>query len=179
MPLELRAVRDADIPAITAIYAEQIAGVNTYEYNAPSLDETRARVSAIVDAGYPYLVAELDGVVAGYAYASAFRARAGYRWTVENSIYLARAMQGRGIGKALLGELIAVCEQRGFRQMIAVIGDAGNLASRHLHERFGFRTVGVFNGIGRKHGRWLDGVQMQRALGSGDTAPPSDEKPHD
>ncbi len=114
-----------------------------------------------------------------YAYASALRARAGYRWTVENSIYLSAAMQGRGIGKALLGELIAVCEQRGFRQMIAVIGDAGNLASRHLHERFGFRTVGVFNGIGRKHGRWLDGVQMQRALGSGDTAPPSDEKTHD
>lgn len=104
MPLELRAVRDADIPVITAIYAEQIAGVNTYEYNAPSLDEMRARVSAIVDAGYPYLVAELDGVVAGYAYASAFRARAGYRWTVENSIYLASATQGRGIGKALLGD---------------------------------------------------------------------------
>lgn len=144
MPLELRAVRAADIPAITAIYAEQIAGVNTYEYSAPSLDEMRARVSAIVDAGYSYLVAELDGVVAGYAYASAFRARAGYRWTVENSIYLATAMQGRGIGKSLLGELIAVCEQRGFLQMIAVIGDADNLASRQLHERFGFshgRTI--------------------------------------
>ncbi|AEQ96808.1 GNAT family N-acetyltransferase [Xanthomonas oryzae] len=179
MPVELRAVRAADIPAITAIYAEQIAGVNTYEYSAPSLDDMRARVSAIVDAGYPYLVAELDGVVAGYADASAFRARAGYRWTVENSIYLATAMQGRGIGKSLLGELIAVCEQRGFLQMIAVIGDADNLASRQLHERFGFRTVGVFTGIGRKHGRWLDGVQMQRALGSGNTAPPSDENPHD
>lgn len=88
-------------------------------------------------------------------------------------------MQGRGIGKSLLGELIAVCEQRGFLQMIAVIGDADNLASRQLHERFGFRTVGVFTGIGRKHCRWLDGVQMQRALGSGDTAPPSDENPHD
>ncbi|MBB4131660.1 MULTISPECIES: GNAT family N-acetyltransferase [unclassified Xanthomonas] len=175
MPVELRAVRDADIPAITAIYAEQIAGFNTYEYSAPSSAELHARMRAIVDAGYPYLVAEHDGAVVGYAYASAYRARAGYRWTVENSIYLAADMQGRGIGKALLGELIARCEQRGDRQMIAVIGDASNQASLRLHERFGFRTVGVFTGIGRKHGRWLDGVQMQRALGSGDTAPPSDE----
>ncbi|MCC4598555.1 N-acetyltransferase [Xanthomonas melonis] len=175
MPVALRAVRDADIPAITAIYAEQIAGCNTYEYAIPSSEQMHARMRAIVDAGYPYLVAEADGVVAGYAYASAFRTRAGYRWTVENSIYLAAGMQGRGIGKALLGELIALCEQRGYRQMIAVIGDAENRASLRLHERFGFRTVGVFTGIGRKHGRWLDGVQMQRQLGSGDTTPPSDE----
>ncbi|PPU29688.1 GNAT family N-acetyltransferase [Xanthomonas arboricola] len=175
MPVELREVCDADIPAITAIYAEQIAGVNSYEYSAPSRDEMGARVRAGVDAGYPYLVAERDGAVVGYAYVGAYRARAGYRWTVENSIYLASGAQGHGIGKALLGELIARCQQRGYRQMIAVIGDADNLASRRLHERFGFRTVGVFTGIGRKHGRWLDGVQMQRALGSGDTAPPSDE----
>ncbi|WP_184371149.1 MULTISPECIES: GNAT family N-acetyltransferase [Xanthomonas] len=179
MPVELRAVRDADIPAITAIYAEQIAGFNTYEYSAPSSEEMRARVQAIVDAGYPYLVAEYEGTVVGYAYVSAFRARTGYRFTVENSIYLAADMQGRGVGKALLGELISVCEQRGYRQMIAVIGDAANQASRRLHERFGFRTVGVFTGIGRKQGRWLDGVQMQCPLGSGDTAPPSDEYPHD
>ncbi|CAD0329636.1 GNAT family N-acetyltransferase [Xanthomonas hortorum] len=175
MPVELRAVRDADIPAITAIYAEQIAGVNSYEYSAPSAEEMRARVRATLDAGYPYLVAELDAAVVGYAYVSAFRARTGYRFTVENSIYLAADARGRGIGKALLGELIAVCEQRGYRQMIAVIGDADNQASRRLHERFGFRTVGVFTGIGRKHGRWLDGLQMQRPLGPGDTAPPSDE----
>ncbi|MFA0923375.1 GNAT family N-acetyltransferase [Xanthomonas fragariae] len=175
MPVDVREVRDADIPAITAIYAEQIAGVNTYEYSAPSSDKMRARVRTIVEAGYPYLVAEYDVAVVGYAYASAFRARTGYRFTVENSIYLAADMQGRGIGKALLGELIAQCEQRGYRQMIAVIGDAGNQASRRLHERFGFRTVGVFTGIDRKHGRWLDSVQMQRPLGPGDTAPSSDE----
>ncbi|WP_115553884.1 GNAT family N-acetyltransferase [Xanthomonas arboricola] len=175
MAVELRAVRDTDIPTITAIYAEQIAGFNTYEYSAPSSADMHARMRAIVDAGYPYLVAEHAGAVAGYAYASAYRARAGYRWTVENSIYLAADMQGRGIGKALLGELIARCEQRGDRQMIAVIGDASNQASLRLHERFGFRTVGVFTGIGRKQGRWLDGVQMQRQLGSGNTAPPSDE----
>lgn len=175
MPVEVREVREADIPAITAIYAEQVAGVNSYEYSAPSSDEMRTRVRATVDAGYPYLVAERDAAVVGYAYAGAYRARAGYRWTVENSIYLASDMQGRGIGKALLGELIARCEQRGYRQMIAVIGDAENQASRRLHERFGFRTVGVFTGIGRKHGRWLDGLQMQRPLGTGDTAPPSDE----
>ncbi|MFO3706411.1 GNAT family N-acetyltransferase [Xanthomonas codiaei] len=179
MRVELRAVRDADIPAITAIYAEQIAGCTTYEYSAPSSEQMRSRVDAVVDAGYPYLVAERDGAVVGYAYAGSYRARAGYRWTVENSIYVAQSQQGHGIGSALLGELIAVCEQRGYRQMIAVIGDAENQASRRLHERFGFRTVGVFSGIGRKHGRWLDSVQMQRALGSGDTTPPSDEYPHD
>lgn len=134
-----------------------------------------ARVRAIVDAGYPYLVAECHAAVVGDAYASAYRARAGYRWTVENSIYLASNMQGRGIGKASLGELISRCEQCGYRQMIAVIGDASNQALRRLHERFGFRTVGVFTGIGRKHGRWLDGLQMQRPLGPGDTAPSSDE----
>ena len=175
MPVELREVRDADIPAITAIYAEQIAGCNTYEYVAPPAEQMRGRVRTIVDAGYPYLVAERDGAVVGYAYASSYRARAGYRWTVENSIYLAAAAQGCGIGSQLLGALIAACEQRGYRQMIAVIGDATNQASLRLHERFEFRTVGVFTGLGRKHGRWLDAVQMQRPLGSGHTAPPSDE----
>ncbi|SMQ95448.1 phosphinothricin N-acetyltransferase [Xanthomonas fragariae] len=132
MPVELRAVHDADIPAITAIHTEQIAGVNTYEYNATSSDEIRIRVRVIVDAGYPCLIAELD---------------------------LSRCRHAR--------------PQR--RQMITVIGDAGNRASQRLHERFGFRTVGVFTGIDRKHSRWLDSVQMQRALGTGDTAPPSDE----
>ncbi|MGN5647247.1 N-acetyltransferase family protein, partial [Xanthomonas hortorum] len=97
MPVEVREVCEADIPAITAIYAEQVAGVNSYEYSAPSSDEMRTRVRATVDAGYPYLVAERDAAVVGYAYAGAYRARAGYRWTVENSIYLASDMQGRGI----------------------------------------------------------------------------------
>ncbi|KAB7766051.1 GNAT family N-acetyltransferase [Xanthomonas maliensis] len=175
MHLVLRPVGDADIAAIHAIYAEQIAGCNTYEYRVPSLQAMRERVQAIVTAGHPYLVAERDHAVVGYAYVGPYRSRDGYRWTVENSIYVAAHAQGMGIGSALLGELIAQCGQRGYRQLIAVIGDASNRASLRLHERFGFRTVGVFTGLGRKHGRWLDAVQMQRALGSGNTTPPSDE----
>jgi L-amino acid N-acyltransferase YncA len=173
MDLLLREVVEADIVAITAIYAAQVdASVNSYEYQAPDCDEMRRRVRAIVDAGYPYLVATRAGHLLGYAYASGYRARDGYRWTVENSVYVAASAQRQGVGGALLQALIEACERRGYRQMIAVIGDAANSTSRRLHERFGFRVVGTFSGIGRKHGRWLDALQMQRALGPGDAHPP-------
>jgi len=168
----IRAATEADSASITEIYAAEVRDfVNTYEYDAPDQAEMLRRMQGIVEANYPYLVAEVDGRVAGYAYASSFRARIGYRFTVENSVYVAAGLQGKGIGSALLHRLIAECESRGFRQMIAVIGEATNAGSIRLHERFGFRPVGTFPGVGRKHGRWLDTVFMQRALGVGADAP--------
>lgn len=177
MPALLRDATAADVAAITAIYAIEVREhVNTYEYDVPDEAEMARRVDAIVGAGYPYIVAqEPDGTIAGYAYASSYRARLGYRMTVENSVYVAAGRQGQGIGAALLGRLIAMCEERGFRQMIAVIGEPTNTASIRLHEKFGFTLVGIFRGIAWKHDRWLDTVQMQRTLGAGTSAPPQDE----
>lgn len=169
-------VRDAtetDIPAIAAIYAVEVRDfVNTYEYDVPDQAEMLRRMRAVRAGGYPYLAAELDGEVVGYAYASGFRSRAAYHWVVENSVYVAAGMQGRGIGAALLERLIAACEARDFRQMIAVIGEPTNIASIRLHERFGFRHVGTFPGIAWKQQRWLDTVFMQRALGGGTSTGP-------
>lgn len=173
MTLLVRPAKEADIPAIASIYAIEVREfVNTYEYDAPDEAEMLRRMQDLVVAGYPYLVAELDGRIAGYAYASSFRARIGYRFTVENSVYVAAGLQKRGVGSALLERLIAECETRGFRQMIAVIGESANAASIRLHERFGFRHIGTFEGIGRKQDRWLDTVFMQRALGPGIGEPP-------
>lgn len=176
MPLLIRDAREADIPAITALYAEEVRErVATYEYDVPDEAEMAQRLRAVQAAGYPYFVAERDGRFAGYAYASSYRSRIGYRWTVEDTVYIAPEHQGQGVGKALLQRLIDACEAKGFRQMVAVIGEPANGASVALHEKLGFRTVGVFQGLGRKHGRWLDTVQMQRALGAGDGTAPSDE----
>jgi len=172
VPALVRAATEADIDAITAIYAAEVRDfVNTYEYDAPGTEEMLRRMHAIVADGYPYLVAEADGQLAGYAYASSFRSRIGYRFTVENSVYVAAGWQGRGIGSALLDRLIVECEARGFRQMVAVIGEATNAASIRLHERHGFRHIGTFPGIGLKHGRWLETVFMQRPLGAGAVTP--------
>ncbi|UYB54136.1 GNAT family N-acetyltransferase [Xanthomonas sp. AM6] len=175
--LQLRAAEAADIPAITALYAEEVRShVNTYEYDAPDQAEMLRRMQDVVARGYPYLVAHAaDGRLAGYAYASSYRARVAYRWTVENTVYVDPALHRRGVGSALLQALIADCEARGFRQMVAVIGESTNHASIRLHQRFGFRPVGVFSGLGRKHGRWLDTLQMQRPLGPGADQAPSDE----
>ncbi|MBB3274485.1 MULTISPECIES: GNAT family N-acetyltransferase [Pseudoxanthomonas] len=176
MPLHIRDATEADIPAIAALYAEEVRErVATYEYDVPDEAEMAQRMRAVQAAGYPYFVAERDGRFAGYAYASSYRSRIGYRWTVEDTVYIVPEHQGQGVGKALLQRLIDACEASGFRQMIAVIGEPANGASVALHEKLGFRTVGVFQGLGRKHGRWLDTVQMQRALGAGDGAAPSDE----
>ena len=163
-----------DAPAIQALYAaEVLGGVSNYEYAAPDVEEMRRRIAAVLDAGHPWLVAERAGVVAGYAYASAFRSRAGYRWTVESTVYVHAAHRGHGVARMLMEALIARCEAQGFRQMIAVIGDADNAASIALHRALGFEIAGVFRGIGHKHGRWLDNVQMQRALGAGSAQPPA------
>lgn len=176
MPLHIRAASEADIPAIAALYADEVRErVATYEYDVPDETEMAQRMRAVQAAGYPYVVAERDGRFAGYAYASSYRSRIGYRWTVEDTVYIVPEHQGQGVGKALLQYLIDACAARGFRQMVAVIGEPANGASVALHEKLGFRTIGVFQGLGRKHGRWLDTVQMQRALGAGDGTAPSDE----
>jgi L-amino acid N-acyltransferase YncA len=127
---------------------------------------------ALLAAGFPCLVAELDGAVAGYAYAGAYHSRPAYRWTVENSIYVAEQFQRKGLGGRLLARLIAESQVRGFRQMIAVIGDSTNAASIALHKTAGFRLIGTLRSVGFKHGHWLDVVVMQHALGEGDSTPP-------
>ncbi|MEL1264323.1 N-acetyltransferase family protein [Pseudoxanthomonas putridarboris] len=176
MELTIRDVASADVPAITAIYAAEVRDhVNTYEYDVPDEAGMSRRVRGVLDAGYPYLAAEHEGRLVGYAYANSYRARIGYRFTVENSVYVVAGQQGHGIGAALLERLIAECERRGYRQMVAVIGEPNNTASIRLHEKFGFRLVGVFRGIAWKHGRWLDTVQMQRTLSAGNADAPHDE----
>jgi len=172
--LHLRSAVASDLPAITALYAQEVRDhVATYEYAEPDEAEMTRRWQAVVAQGYPYLVAERDGRFAGYAYASSYRTRDGYRWTVEDTVYVHPDFVGQRIGRALLQRLIDDCIALGLRQMVAVVGDVSNTASIALHERLGFRTVGVFHGLGRKQGRWLDTVQMQRALGPGDQSDPA------
>ncbi len=174
-PLSLRPATPADIPAITAIYGPNVAeGIASFEYEVPDDAEMGRRQAAVLAAGYPYLVAEIDGTVAGYAYASAYRARPGYRFACENSVYVAPSAQGKGVGKALLTRLIDECTALGYRQMIAVIGNLGNHGSIALHRAAGFTVVGVLPSIGWKLDRWVDCVLMQRPLGDGDKAPPAD-----
>ncbi len=172
--ITVRPATEADLPAITVIYAHAVLNSTaSYEYDPPSLAEMTARFEALKAGQFPYLAAEADGAVIGYAYASHFRTRPAYRFTVEDSIYLAPEAQGRGFGKLLLVELIAQCEALGFRQMIAVIGDgAVNLASVGLHAALGFQHSGRIEGSGFKFGRWCDTLLMQRALNGGTGAPP-------
>ena len=172
--LSIRPAALADIPAIARIYGEAvIAGTATFELEPPGEAEMAARMQQVIGAGYPYLTAELDGAFSGYAYASAYRLRPAYRFTVENSVYVAPSAQRRGVGRALLAALIVECERRGFRQMVAVIGDSENqAASIALHRAAGFRTTGTLDDVGFKHGRWLDSLLMQRTLGEGGETPP-------
>lgn len=172
--IRIRPSIDADIAAIAAIYGHHVLhGAASFETEAPDIEEMRRRRADILAKGYPYIVAEdaEDGII-GYAYVSAYRPRAAYRNTVENSIYVRHDAARRGIGRLLLTELIARCETLGLRQMIAVVGDSANLASVRLHEALGFRLIGTLASVGRKHGRWLDSVLLQRALGEGDSTPP-------
>ncbi|EJZ21025.1 GNAT family N-acetyltransferase [Rhizobium sp. Pop5] len=168
MSFLLRDATQADIPAITDIYRESVLnGTSSYEITPPSEAEMMQRFLAIVGQQYPYIAAaDTDGTLLGYAYASPFRTRPAYRWMVEDSIYLAPEARGRGIGKALMAALIDRCTALGFRQMVAVIGGASP-ASIALHLKAGFVEVGLMKGTGYKHGRWLDTMLMQRALGEG------------
>lgn len=169
----IRPGTEADITSVQEIYAYHVLhGVASFEVEPPDVDEMRRRRQAVVERGFPYLVAELDGVIVGYAYAGPYRARPGYRFSCENSIYIRHGMEGRGIGKALLAPLLAGCAAIGMRQMIAVIGDSANHASINLHKSLGFEIAGNLRSVGFKLGRWLDSVLMQRALGPGDETLP-------
>ena len=165
----IRPAKITDIPAITRIYAQAVEhGTASFELTPPGQAEMTRRLHDLTTKGFPYLVAEIDGVLPGYAYAGLYRSRPAYRLTVEDSVYIAPDLQRRGIGRALLAALIDAAEVRGFRQMIAVIGDpTKQAASIGLHEALGFRQVGMLENVGFKHGRWLDSLLMQRELGNG------------
>ncbi|GBD48642.1 GNAT family N-acetyltransferase [Methylopila sp. Yamaguchi] len=163
----IRTAEPGDVSAVARIYAEHVLhGTASFEEVPPVVEEMARRMRAVQDVGLPYIVAEVGGVVVGFAYAGPHRPRAAYRHTVEDSIYLAAAAQGRGLGRALLEQLILRCEATGrLRQMIAVIGDSANAGSIAVHARAGFRMVGTMTDVGFKFGRWLDTVIMQRPLG--------------
>jgi len=171
--LSIRPATAADIPAITRIYCHAVRhGTASFELEPPDEPEMAQRQRALLEGGYPYLVADIDGAVAGYAYAGPYRSRPAYRYTVENSIYIAPEAHRRGLGRALLDRLIAECEARNYRLMIAVIGDSAQTPSIELHREAGFKMVGAFEAVGYKFDRWLDSVLMQRPLGKGSSAPP-------
>lgn len=172
-PVVVRESRDDDLPAIQAIYAHHVrTGLGSFEEIPPDLDEMRRRRAAILGDRLPYLVAEIDGRVAGYAYAGRYRPRSAYRFSVEDSIYVAPEASRRGVGRALLAELIERCTRAGYRQMVAVIGDSANDGSIGLHAAAGFAEVARLPAIGFKFGRWVDSVMMQRPLGPGQSTLP-------
>jgi phosphinothricin acetyltransferase len=174
MSLLVRPSVDSDLPAVTAIYAHAVAhGTASFELDPPDGLEMARRRAALLEGGYPYLVAEQDGAVLGYAYAGAYRTRPAYRSTVEDSIYVAPSAKGQGVGRRLLTSLIHQCEAQDFRLMVAVIGDEQSHGSIGLHRSLGFEPAGVIKGIGYKHGRWLSTVLMQRPLGRGMSEPPT------
>jgi L-amino acid N-acyltransferase YncA len=174
--LDIRLAEDADLPAITEIYEHAVRhGTATFELVPPDLAEMTRRYRALIDGAFPYFVATIDQSVVGYAYAGAYRPRPAYRFTVENSIYLRPSSHRRGIGLQLLQRLIIECEARGYRQMIAVIGDSANAGSIGVHTACGFQMIGTHPDVGLKFGRWLDTVMMQRALGEGAATIPADQ----
>ncbi|HYH39807.1 MAG TPA: GNAT family N-acetyltransferase [Azospirillum sp.] len=164
----VRPSRAEDIDAIQAIYAHHVLhGLASFEEVPPDAAELAKRREAILAQGLPYLVAEIGGRVAGYAYASLYRTRSAYRYTLEDSVYVDDGCRGRGVGRALLTRLLAECERWGARQLVAVIGDSGNAGSIGLHAALGFTHAGLLPAVGFKHGRWVDSVLMQRPLGEG------------
>lgn len=171
--MQVRPAAAADFAAIHAIYAHHVLhGLASFEEEPPSLDELRRRFDEITRRGLPYLVAEFGGIVAGYGYCAEYRSRSAYRYTLEDSVYVRQDVQGRGVGTALLSELIRRCEALGYRQLVAVIGDSAHSASIGLHAAHGFLRVGTLRSVGFKFGRWVDSVIMQRPLGTGDGARP-------
>ena len=163
----------ADLAAVQGIYAHAVStGMGSFEEVPPPLEEMRRRFDDVLAHGLPYLAAEVDGRLAGYGYCTLYRTRSAYRYSLEDSIYVDKDFQGRGIGRAILAELIARCEGLGYRQIIAVIGDSANAASIGLHASLGFLRVGTLRSSGFKFGRWVDSVLMQRPLGPGDGTRP-------
>jgi L-amino acid N-acyltransferase YncA len=186
LPVSIRPARPTDIAAITHIYAHAVRhGTASFELDPPDLNEMTHRLAALSAGGFPYLVAETKGEIEngmesgmesgilGYAYAGPYRARPAYRFTVEDSVYIAPDAQRQGLGRLLLEQLIVESEARGYRQMIAVIGDSAQHASIALHAALGFRMIGTFESVGWKFGSWLDSVLMQRPLGGGAASEPS------
>jgi phosphinothricin acetyltransferase len=176
--LVIRAACEDDVAAITRIYDYHVAyGTASFEYDPPGETEMMRRFRETIRRGFPYIVAEVDGQVLGYAYGGQYRPRIGYRYTVEDSIYIHHEHAGKGLGRALLTELIVQCERMGCRQMMAVIGDSSNVASIKLHEQFGFTMVGTLKSVCWKFDRWIDSVLMQKELGGGNrTAAPTSTK---
>jgi L-amino acid N-acyltransferase YncA len=174
MKPSIRPAKTSDIPAITRIYAHAVEhGTASFELEPPDDAEMARRMADLTSKGFPYIVAEIGGALAGYAYAGPFRTRPAYRLTVENSVYVAEHAHRRGVGRALRDALIVACEAAGHRQMIAVIGDSTKQqASIALHAAAGFKHIGILSDTGFKHGRWLDTVLMQRAIGEGGTTKP-------
>ena len=164
-------IRDAapdDLPAIQRIYAHHVLhGVGSFEETPPSLETMLARFDLVKSRGLPWLVAQMDGAITGYAYADLHRDRSAYRFTLEDAVYIAPSHARRGLGRALLHEILARAQAGGFRQMIAVIGDSQNHGSIGLHAALGFRHIGTLPSVGFKFGRWLDSVIMQKALQDG------------
>lgn len=173
----VRAATPADVPAITAIYRHAVLhGTASFEIEPPDEAEMLRRYEAMVAGDNPYFVAEVGGKVVGYAYAGPYRTRPGYRFTVEDSIYVSPDAHGKGVGRALLSELISATTAGGYRLMIAVIGDSQNFASIALHRRAGFTFAGTSHSVGYKFGRWLDSVTMELPLGEGDKSQPVERK---
>jgi phosphinothricin acetyltransferase len=171
--LLIRPCQNADLVEVTAIYTHHVAhGSGSFEIEPPSLADMTQRHANVVQLGLPWLVASRDNDVLGFAYASQFRPRPSFHYLVEDSVYIHPAHTGQGLGLALLAELIRHCEQVGKRQMLAVIGDSANVASIALHAGLGFKHAGVLQASGWKHGRWLDVVMMQKALGAGQACDP-------
>jgi L-amino acid N-acyltransferase YncA len=169
----VRASRREDVPALAATYAHHVLhGLASFEIVPPDADEIALRREGVLARGLPYLVAELDGGIAGYAYAAPYRTRPAYRYALEDSVYVDPSAARRGVGRALLDALIEACAALGYRQMIAVIGDSDNAASIGLHVACGFAHAGMLPSVGFKQGRWVDSVLMQRALGPGGAVPP-------
>jgi L-amino acid N-acyltransferase YncA len=171
--ITIRGLTPNDLDAITRIYAHHVLnGTATFEETPPTLEEMRLRVEKVAGLGLPWLVAEAEGALVGYAYADRFRERSAYRFTLEDSVYIDPAHHRMGLGRALLAELLPRCEALGYRQVIAAIGDSGNAGSIGLHRAMGFQQAGIYKSVGLKFGRWLDVVLMQKTLGPGDAATP-------
>ncbi|MBH88867.1 MAG: GNAT family N-acetyltransferase [Magnetovibrio sp.] len=172
-PIIIRDACEDDCTAIQAIYSKHVLhGLASWEEVPPEVVEISNRMKNLMQAGYPYRVVELNGEVKGFAYAGSYRPRRAYRHTVENSIYIASSCTGMGLGSSLLEDLIKQCTNRGYRQMVAVIGDSENIASIKLHTAHGFKHCGTLRSLGFKHGKWLNQILMQKSLGKSDTSPP-------
>lgn len=169
----VRPATEQDAAALAEIYGDAVLhGFGTFEEDPPTAADMDGRRRAVQDKGLPYLVAEIDGRVLGFAYAGPFRPRAAYRYTLEDSVYVSPDAKGQGVGRAVLSAVIEACETLGIRQLMAVIGDTGNAGSVGLHKALGFEQTGVGRSVGFKHGRWVDIVHMQKALNGGDSRLP-------